>query len=123
MNTVPFSVDFFAGLAKCEGLLRDEGEFVVLEFVNKDAVAGILEGGVQKVRIPLKELVSVTLTKGWLGNTWLGVTIVLQAARMEALKDIPGMKQGRVELSVARKDRLAAERFVEGLHQEGEGTS
>jgi hypothetical protein len=74
------------------------------------------------VRIPLRDLVSVTLTKGWLGTTWLGVKIVLQAAQLEALQGMPGASQGRIELSVARKDRDAAERFVAGLHeQEGGG--
>ena len=118
MNAVPFTVDLFGGLGQCEGLLRDEGAHLVLEFQNKDAVAGIFKSGVQQVRVPLKELVSVTLTKGWLGTSWLSVTIVLQSGRMETLQDVPGMSQGRVELSVARKDRDAAEQFVAGLHQE-----
>ena len=91
MNTVPFTVGLFGGLGQCEGLLRDEGEHVVLEFQNKDTVAGILKSGVRQVRVPLKDLVSVTLTKGWLGTSWLGVTIVLQSARMETLQDVPGM--------------------------------
>ena len=120
MNTVPFTVDLFGGLGKCEGLLRDEGEHLVLEFQNKDAVAGILKSDVREVRVPLKDLVSVTLTKGWLGTSWLGVTIVLQSGRMETLKDVPGMSQGRAELSIARKDRDAAEKFVAGLYQDEE---
>ncbi len=118
MNTVPFKVDLYAGFGQCNGLLRDEGEYLVLEFQNQDNIAGIIKSGVKKVRVPLSDLVSVTITKGWLGARWLGVTIVLQAARMETLQDIPGMSQGRVELSVASKDRDAAERFVSGLHQE-----
>ena len=46
----------------------------------------------------------------------------LQAARMVVFKDMPGASQGRLELSIARKDREAAEKFVAGLHeQEGAG--
>ena len=56
----------------------------------------------------------------WNDDGWTIQTIVLQAARMETLQDVPGMSQGRVELSVARKDRDAAEQFVAGLHQEEE---
>jgi hypothetical protein len=118
MNTVPFKVDLFAGFGSCNGLLRDEGEHLALEFQNQDNIAGIIKSGVKQVRVPLNDLVSVTITKGWLGGRWMGVTIVLQAARMETLQDIPGMSQGRVALSVASKDRDAAERFVAGLHQE-----
>jgi hypothetical protein len=120
MNAVPFTLGhLYAGLGQCEGLLRDEGDNVCLEFQVKDAVAGIIKTGVRELRIPLKDLVSVTLTKGWLGNTWLGVKITLQAARLETLKDMPGASQGRLELSIARKDRDAAERFVAGLHEQG----
>jgi hypothetical protein len=68
-------------------------------------------------------LVSVTLTKGWLGTTWLGVTIVIQAAKLETLRDVPRSSQGRVELSIARKDRDAAEKFVANLHESDEAKS
>jgi hypothetical protein len=123
VNAVPFTLEnLYAGFGQCDGLLRDEGDHVCLEFQIKDTVAGLLKTGVRQVRIPLRDLVSVTLTKGWLGTTWLGVKIVLQATRLEALQGMPGASQGRIELSVARKDRDAAERFVAGLHeQEGAG--
>lgn len=123
MNTVPFKVDLYAGFGQCSGLLRDEGDHLVLEFQNQDKIAGIIKSGVRQVRVPLSDLVSVTITKGWLGGRWMGVTIVLQAARMETLQDIPGMRQGKVELSVASKDRDAAERFVTGLHQDSPAAS
>lgn len=33
MNTVPFTLeDLYAGLGKCEGLLRDEGDHLALDF-------------------------------------------------------------------------------------------
>jgi hypothetical protein len=122
MNSVPFTLsELYGGLATCDGLLRDDGHFVVLEFQVKDSVAGLIKSGVREVRIPVKELVSVTLTKGWLGTSWLGVKIVMQASRMELVKDVPGASQGRVELHIARKHRDLAERFVADLHeQEGE---
>jgi hypothetical protein len=120
MNAVPFTLEVFGGLGKCDGLLRDEGEAVSLEFQMMDNLAGIIKTGVRTVRIPVKDLMSVTLVKGWLGTSWLGVKIVLQASNMEVLKDVPNMSQGRVELSISRKDRNLAEQFVAGLYQEGE---
>ena len=120
-HTVPFMLDnLYAGLGKCDGLLRDEGDHLCLEFQIRDSLAGILKTGVRQVRVPLKDLASVTLTKGWLGMTWLGVKIVIQAGRLEVLKDMPGASQGRIELSIARKDRDAAEAFVADLYGEGE---
>jgi len=49
--------------------------------------------------------------------TWIGVKIVIQVAKMETLKNFPGMSQGRIELSIARKDRKAAEEFVDDLYR------
>lgn len=120
MNACPFSLELYGGFGRCEGIIRDEGGCLALEFQNKDAVAGILKSDVRQVKIPLKQLVSVTITKGWLGTSWMGVKIVLQGVSMETLKDVPGMSQGKVELSVARKDRDAAEKLVAGLHEESD---
>lgn len=117
MNAVPFTVEVYAGFGQCEGLLSDDGDAVALEFQIADNIARVLKTDVRQVRIPLKDLASVSLKKGWFGMSWMGVKIVLQAARMDVLKDVPGMVQGQVELSIARKDREAAERFVAGLHQ------
>jgi hypothetical protein len=121
MNTVPFALDkIWAGFGKGGGLLRDEGTHLCLEFQLEDAVVGAFKSGVKQVRVPLKDLVSVTLTKGWFGQKWAGVRIVIQAARMDVLQDMPTASQGRIELSVSRKDYDAAEKFVADLHQKDE---
>src|SRR5262245_60903702 len=113
MNMVPFTIgDLYGGFGECHGLLRDEGEQLCFEFQTKDSLAGLIKSRVREVRVPVKELVSVTLPKGWLGRSWLGVTMVIQATRLKTLKDVPGTTQGRVELSIARKDRDAAEQLV-----------
>ena len=118
MNACPFTLNIYAGFGTCEGMLRNEGGYLDVEF-PEDVVDERLRGAdVRVVRVPLKELVSVTITKGWLGTSWMGVKIVLQAAKMETLKDVPGMIQGKVEFNIARKDRDAAERLVAGLHEE-----
>jgi hypothetical protein len=117
MNAVPFTMDVFAGLGKCEGILREEPGHLVIEYQSRDAIAGIVKSDVRSVTVALKDLASVTITKGWLGTSWMGVKIELQGVRMESLKDVPGMCQGKVVLGIARKDRDAAERFVAGLHE------
>lgn len=119
MNTVPFTIDeVFAGFGQCHGIVRDEGDKLCLEYEVQDSIAGIIKSGVKTVRIPLAELASVSLTKGWLGTSWLGVKIVIQASKMEMLQGIPGMMQGRLTLSIARKDREAEEKLVADLHEQ-----
>ncbi len=83
----------------------------------KDNLLGVLKSGVREVRLPLADLASVTLTKGWFGMKRTGVKIVIQARRMDVLQDVPGASQGRVELHISRKDYNQADKFVADLHE------
>ena len=119
MDTVPFTLsNVFGGFAEGEGLLHNEGTHLCLEFQVKDGILGVLKSEVRELRIPLENVASVTLTKGWFGTNWFGVKIVIQADRMEAFQDVPGASQGRLELSISRKNYEAAEDFVYYLHSE-----
>lgn len=118
-NSVPFTLDHvFGGFGHGEGLIRDEGDHLCVEYQISDPLFQVLKTKLKQIQLPLKDLVSVTLTKGWLGSSWLGVKIVIQAARMEVLQDMPGSSQGRIELSIAAKHRDAAEKFVAELHEQ-----
>ena len=113
MNAVPFELDdVYHGLAACHGIIRDDGDFVCLEFQVQDAVIGLVKSDVQRTRIPLDELASVDLKTSWFG---LVNKLVIQVSSMDSVKDVPGMTQGRLVLKIARKDRDTAERFVAGL--------
>jgi hypothetical protein len=114
MNMVPVSLgELYEGLANSHGLIRDEGDHLCIEFQVQDAVFGLIKSGIKQVRIPLADLASVTVARSWFG---LCTKLVVQVARMEAVKDVPGMAQGRIALGVARKDRDAAAKFVAELH-------
>jgi len=114
MNTVPVMLgELYKGLAKGHGLIHDEGNCLCLEYQVQDKVVGLIKSGIKKVRIPLADLASVALERKWFG---MSTFLVIQGARMEALKDVPGMEQGRLVLGVARKDREAAAKFVAELH-------
>jgi hypothetical protein len=124
MNTVPFTLDnAWAGFGQGEGLLRDEGTHLCLEYQLTDAVVGVIKGGVKQVRVALKDLTSVTLTQGWFGQKWAGVKIVIQATRMDVLQDLPGASQARIELGISAKDYKAAQKLVADLHQDVEDVS
>jgi hypothetical protein len=105
--------ELYQGFAKGHGLIHDEGDCLCLEFQVQDAVVGLIKGGIKQVRIPLAELASVALERKWFG---LSTFLVIQCARMEAVKDIPGTEQGRLVLGIARKDREAAAKLVAELH-------
>ena len=103
--------------------MRDEGTHLCLEYQLKDAVVGVIQGGPKRVRLPLKDLVSVTLTQGWFGQKWAGVKVVIQAARLDVLQGLPGVSQGRIELGISARDHEAAEKLVADLHQDDDAGS
>ncbi len=117
MNAVPVHLDnVFGGLADCHGLLRDEGDHLVLEYQSQDPLLGVIKSSVKQVRIPRDRLASVTLSTGWLG---VQATLTIQVTEMAVLAEVSGMSQGRLELRVDRSDRATAQKFVDDLGLSG----
>jgi hypothetical protein len=118
MNAVPVSLGYqYGGLAYSDGILRDEGDHLVLEYQTKEAVVGdMLKSSVREARIPRDVLSSVTLRHTWLG---LKTELVIQTTRMEFVANVPGMTRGQLVLGVARRDRPAAEKLVADLRLPG----
>ena len=70
MNVVPFKFQtrgFYDFVAEGRGLLKDEGDYLTLEFQQQDVWLGIFKSAVQSIRVPVNEVVSLELTNGWLG--------------------------------------------------------
>ena len=113
MNTVPFKFsNVFGGLASGEGLLHNEGTHLSLEYQVIDGILGLLKTDVVRIHLPKAEVASLTLTECWFGRA----KIVIQATNMDVFQNVPTASQGRVELSIARKDHQAAEEFVAGAN-------
>ena len=114
MNVVPFRIQsggFYDFVAEGRGLLKDEGDYLTLEFQHEDVWFRVFKSAVQSIRIPMSDVVSLELSKGWLGSYSLCVPMVLQTTKIELLSELPSASQGRVHLKIA-----AAERFVDEFH-------
>jgi hypothetical protein len=112
MTSVPFTISVYGGLAECHGLVRPDADSLCLEYQVQDSMLGIVRGKAKTVRIPLADLESVAMR-----GRWLGRTLVIQARSLLSVAAVPGSRQGRVELTIARADVPAAERLVTGVYE------
>src|SRR5437763_14742507 len=110
MPSVPFSIPrLLGGLAECHGLVRGEGDSLIVEYQMQDSFWGVFKRRPRTVRVPLAQLESVELQcRGWFGRK--GV-LVIKAKSLLAFAGMPGSRQGQAELAIAPKDRASAERF------------
>ena len=114
MISVPFTIPHLYGcLAECHGLLRGEGNHLVLEFQVQDNIFGWIRGSPKVVRLPLSELESVELRRGWFRDS----NLVIAAKSLASVAALPGSRQGRIELRIAKKDKPAAEQFVSSAYE------
>ncbi|MDR8392210.1 hypothetical protein NC796_13730 [Aliifodinibius sp. S!AR15-10] len=95
------------GLQTASGLLKLVGEQLVLEFQLKDAFFEVFKSDVEEITIPLRELQSVELKKGWFSSK-----IILEARSLRVFDEIPGTEGGECKLKIKRKDRKDAENLV-----------
>lgn len=108
--TVPFTVEVYEGLGAAEGLLRLDGDALLLEFEVKDSLIGVLTSGLKQAVVPLNEVDRVTWNEGWIGSR-----LIVQTSSLQAVRDVPARRQGQVRLNISRKDREAARRLVSAL--------
>jgi hypothetical protein len=112
ITSVPFTIRVYGGLADCHGLIRPESDHLCLEFQVQDSLGGFFRGKAKTVRIPLADLESVELR-----GRWFTRTLIIQARSLLSVAAVPGSRQGRVELTIARPDVAAAERLVAGVYE------
>ena len=106
--TLPFTVGYlYQGFAECKGLARADSAELTLEYVIKETVLEMFKSGMNKVTLPLNELSSIRIGKGW-----LSLKVIIAAKSMERINKLPGSEQGKIELSIRRSDKEAAEAFV-----------
>lgn len=112
-NTVRLPVtipDLSYGLKEAVGLLHANNHEIVLELQEQDAFVGALKSGIGTYKISFDDIESVELEK-----KLMGVHLIISANSMDALKDIPGSKQGQCIFKIERKDKKKAEDAVSML--------
>lgn len=107
-KSVPFEIPTVnQGFRVAKGLVNLEGEDLAFEFEVTDAIFGVLNSGLQELRLPLSGLQSVEFRKGWFSSK-----IILEARSLKVLKDLPGSEMTECVLKIKRKDREDAQRLA-----------
>jgi hypothetical protein len=105
---VPITLpESWGGFATNLGVLRFDGETLVVEFQTKDGMFEVLRSDIRRVTLPLQDLTGLAWKAGCFGGTF-----AISVASLELMKDVPGGDQGRLSLKVRRQDRAAAEQLA-----------
>ena len=112
MASVPFSVELFQGLGAAEGLVRLDGDAIVVEYHTRDKVLGMLRSALRTHRVPLSLIDSVEFRRGWCGGR-----VRLRVDSMQALEGLAFYSPGILDLAIARKDREIAAALVGAVNE------
>jgi hypothetical protein len=84
-TSLPFLIpEVYAGFAEVQGIMRVDENTLMLEFEIRDSLVGMLKSGVKEIRIPISEIVSVTLNKGW-----FKISFIIRTQKLSSLGDLP----------------------------------
>jgi predicted Ser/Thr protein kinase len=99
--SVPVKIDnLWGGFAEGHGVLRFDGEELLLEFDVRENVFQVLRLGSHRAPLPLYDLSAVAFKPGWWAHT-----IVLQVSRFHAIAHLPGTDRGQMKLTISGTDR------------------
>jgi hypothetical protein len=106
-----------AVISESEGMIRVEGDDLVIEHQTKDAFFGAFKTDVKVATVPVDAIAWVKFKRGL-----FSAKLSIQARAMKAVEGLPTSKQGRVRLKFARDLRDEAERLAEVLQAMIAGT-
>ncbi len=103
------------------GRLQLDDDFLYLEWTGIAEVDEVALSGIrsERVGLPLESLrlPIVVLRTAELRGGWLRPHLELIAARLDALRSVPGEEAGRLRLWLARRDRASARRVADYLRK------
>lgn len=85
-----------------KGIVRIEGDSLLMEYRKVDGLLGVLKSRVKEVRVPLNQIVGVELERKY----WMS-KLTLQSTSLKTFEDVPGESDGKLELTFAPRARVA----------------
>jgi hypothetical protein len=110
--SLPFDLPgVYQGLAEGRGMLRAHRDGLILEFQVKDSIFGMLTSDVKEVTLPIEEIASLELRKGWIRTR-----ITIRTTSLKTLSAVIGSQGAEITLRVSRKHRALAEELASMLN-------
>jgi len=108
LTGVPFEIPNVSyGFKVVKGVLRVRERSLVLEFEVKDVFGLFFKSDLREEVIPIKNLDRIEWKRGWFQSVF-----IIGASSMKVFADIPGSKQGKINLKIKRPYRADAERLI-----------
>lgn len=108
ISSVPFLIPgVHAGLVDVEGIVRVDGEELVLDLRIVDGLVGMLKSRPNEVRIPLKHVEALEYKGGFFRGK-----LRLRVRNLEYLMSVPGSDGAEVVLKCKRRYRRLAHEFA-----------
>ena len=115
MYSVSFSCSSHGGWGEMQGIVHLEEGRLRFQYQAGDAVLGLLRSSPKELVVELDALASAEFSAGWF---WLWPVIELGFSDFVQASWLQSGTSGRVELSVAWRDRRRARLLAEALEQE-----
>lgn len=110
-TVLPFLIpEVYAGFAEAQGIMRVDDNTLTLEFEIRDSLVGLFNSGMKEIEIPLKEVISITLNKGW-----FKIAFIIRTQKLNSLGNLPKQQRGQIKLYLSYEDEEIAEWLVSFL--------
>ena len=106
MQSVPFSLEAYEGLANVEGILKFENDIIFIQYETKDGIFGVIKSGVKEIQLHVGELDDVDFS-----SNMFRTRLYIRPNDLGKISDIPGSKSGQLSLKIKRANKRAAKQI------------
>ena len=113
MYSVPVQIDSHHGIGELKGVLRFDGQQLVLQFQLADTIRGDFRNAPVELPLAIDNIAAARYGAGFL---WLRPWIELRMSDIGAVVALPAEEAGRLRMRVPGADRRDARKIVDGIN-------
>jgi hypothetical protein len=113
MYSVPVQIDSHHGIGELKGVLRFDGEQLLLQYQVADMIRGDFRTAPVDLPLAIDNIAAARYGAGFL---WLRPWIELRMSDIAAVAGLPAAEAGRLRMRVPGADRRDARKIVDGVN-------